>query len=302
MTSASNASFSSTIDWTLGVRVKVTTLLDHDIIGTIYSFCQTTNTIALIQEPSTPQSSQQSTAPNYRIIKTSFIKDVTPLDNGKTKRAEASSQSPPPAPSAASVAAGTPHRDAFARASPAVSLIQVTAIEARARAAVKAERERRAKIGVGVTREAQELFDLISKTYVFKIKIKKKSPNLWWHFRESIALLFIYRLDALLIGNLNQKLTFFFFSLLFRVPCRWHDKSIIAMDEVRIDAPYRSNNCVADDPKSGALRYVKMLVDGAHDKMEKSKGGWSPNNEIMSISFHFFFLYVARRWESFIAP
>lgn len=57
------------------------------------------------------------------------------------------------------------------------------------------------------------------------------------------------------------------------MPCRWHDKSIIAMDEVRIDAPYRSSNCVADDPKSGALRYVKMLVDGAREKMEKSKGG-----------------------------
>jgi hypothetical protein len=159
---------SSTIDWTLGVRVKVTTLLDYEIIGTIYSFCQTTNTIALIQEsPAASSSSQQPaepSSPNYRIIKTSFIKDVTPLDNGKSKRAEASSQSPPP--SAASVAAGTPHRDAFARAEPAVGPVQLATIEARARAAVKAERERRAKIGVGVTREAQDLFDLISKTYV----------------------------------------------------------------------------------------------------------------------------------------
>ncbi|KAF5101568.1 hypothetical protein D0Z00_000843 [Geotrichum galactomycetum] len=159
-TASTTSSSSSTIDWTLGARVKVTTLLDHEIIGAIYSFCQTTNTIALIQEPPATSSSPP-TLPNYHIIKTSFIKDVTPLDNAKSKRVDAQS---PPLPSAASVAAGTPHRDAFARADPPVGPVQLATIEARARAAVKAERERRAKIGVGVTREAQDLFDLISKT------------------------------------------------------------------------------------------------------------------------------------------
>lgn len=217
MTTASTTSSSSTIDWTLGARVKVTTLLDHEIIGTIYSLCQTTNTIALIQEspaasssPSQPAAS--SASPNYRIIKTSFIKDVTPLDNAKSKRADASSQSPPP--SAASVAAGTPHRDAFARAVPTVGPVQIATIEARARAAVKAERERRAKIGVGVTREAQDLFDLISKTYVTKPLVLSACS----HYITVFCLFFC--------GNWERLVFFFFFftflltfSLFFNLGC-----------------------------------------------------------------------------------
>lgn len=59
------------------------------------------------------------------------------------------------------------------------------------------------------------------------------------------------------------------------MPCRWYGKTIIAMDEVRIDPPYTSSSCLADDPNSNALKYVKRLVDGSREKMSKSelKGG-----------------------------
>lgn len=61
----------------------------------------------------------------------------------------------------------------------------------------------------------------------------------------------------------------------FSVPCRWHEKSIIAMDEVRIDPPYTANSCLADDSNSAALKFVKRLVEGSREKMSKSevKGG-----------------------------
>lgn len=59
------------------------------------------------------------------------------------------------------------------------------------------------------------------------------------------------------------------------VPCRWYGKVIIAMDEVRIDPPYTSSSCLADDSNSAALKFVKRLVEGSREKMSKNevKGG-----------------------------
>lgn len=141
------------------------------IIGTIYSFCQVTNTLALIEESSTDDTSKvdqndksklhgngnksKKAQPNYRIIKTSFIKEAVALEKPRKSGAT---------PSAASVVAGTPHRDAFAKAEPPIGPIQVSLLAGKAQTAVKAQKEKLAKIGVGVTKEAQELFDLISKT------------------------------------------------------------------------------------------------------------------------------------------
>lgn len=49
------------------------------------------------------------------------------------------------------------------------------------------------------------------------------------------------------------------------------------MEEVRIDPPYTSDSCLADDPKSTALNYTKKLVDGIREKMGREnnqiKGG-----------------------------
>lgn len=151
--------------------VKVTTLLDSVIIGTIYSFCQVTNSLALIEESHVDEgvkteqkekakvngngAKAKKAQPNYRIIKTSFIKEAVALEKPKKSGFT---------PSAASIAAGTPHNDAFAKAEPSIGPIQVSLLDGKARAAVKTEREKLAKIGVGVSKEAQELFDLISKT------------------------------------------------------------------------------------------------------------------------------------------
>lgn len=149
-----------TIDWALDLRVRITTLLDNTITGTVYAFCQTTNTITLIEDPpaeqsTTTDSNTKPLRPNYRIIKTSFVRDVTTLSRPKKTTIP---------PSAASIAQGTPHRDAFARAEPPIGPVAVAQLNAKAEAAVAAERKRRARIGVGVTKEAQAFFDLLSNT------------------------------------------------------------------------------------------------------------------------------------------
>lgn len=157
-----------TIDWTLGLKVRITTLLDNTITGTVYAFCQTTNTITLIEDAqgNADSSSTSSNAgakqeppkrPNYRIVKTSFVRDVTVLSKSKKPHAQ---------PSAASVAQGTLYKDAFAKAEPPIGRINIGKLAGKADAAILAERKRRSRIGVGVTKEAQAFFDLLSKTYV----------------------------------------------------------------------------------------------------------------------------------------
>lgn len=166
-----------TIDWTLGLKVRITTLLDNIITGSIYAFCQTTNTITLIEETLSLQGESTSSAntnngtinnnhkaltpekklPNFRIIKTSFVKEVVVI--GKSKKSSVQSPS-------TNISQGTQYRDIFAKADPPIGRTNIAKLSTRAEVAVQAELKRRARIGVGVTKDAQTLFDLLSKTYV----------------------------------------------------------------------------------------------------------------------------------------
>lgn len=228
-----------TIDWALGLKVQITTLLDNTIIGTVYAFCQTTNTIALLEEPDSSEgnitnSEKAKSSPNYRIIKTSFVRDIIVL--GKPKKIAS--------PSSASIVAGTPYRDIFSKASPPISKVNVSTIPAKAYNAVQAELKNRSKIGVGVSKEAQEIFDQLSKVYGLK------------------------KLDSIIIYLL---LTFIFcfiylFFIIFRVPCVWKGKSIIAMDEVQINPPYTPESCISED-RAQAQLYIQKLVEGIQKKL-----------------------------------
>lgn len=152
-----------TIDWTLGLKVRITTILDNTIVGTVYAFCHTTNTITLIEQPPHPKSTSDAPTngssalksdtprPNYRIIKTSFVKEATVISKPK--------QTQNPAQGA--------YKETFANAVPQIGKIELSRLTARAEAAVKAELKRRAQIGVGVSAEGQALFDMLSKTYVY---------------------------------------------------------------------------------------------------------------------------------------
>lgn len=200
-------------------RVKVTNILDNTITGKVYSFCQITNTITLAEEPqqqegntksSKQQKQQQSATSNspldYRVIKTSFIKDVVVLDK----------------PKALSNKGGNNSQKAFSNLEPSIGPVSMEAATKREQAAVKKAKELRFTRGVGVTREGQMVFDAIYKT----------------------------------------------------LPCRWHEKSIIVFDEVRVDPPYTAEACKADSPNSSALELVKKIVQGTQDKIANElKGG-----------------------------
>lgn len=187
-------------------RVKVTNILDNTVTGRVYSFCQITNTITLAEDQ--PQEAgkkqKQASGSDYRVIKTSFIKDVTVLDKPK------------------GVNKGGNLTKAFGNMEPGIGPVSINAARKREQEAVKKARELRITQGVGVTREGQMIFDAIYKT----------------------------------------------------LPCRWHEKSIIVFDEVRVDPPYTTDTCMADSPNSSALELVKKIVRGTQDKIANElKGG-----------------------------
>lgn len=61
----------------------------------------------------------------------------------------------------------------------------------------------------------------------------------------------------------GQKVFAFIFKTIEQ--CRWNDKSILVMDEVLINPPYRSEDCMAKDGKEAkALDHVRKIVEKYH--------------------------------------
>lgn len=193
-------------DWVLGLRVRVTTILDNTITGTVYSFCTVTNTVTIAEDPAVPtpakkEEKQTETGPlNYRIIKVPFIKDAVAIEKPSKKGNQKELVA-----------------EIFSKATPSIGYVSIRNIDKKGSASIKAAREAKETKGINVTPEAQELFDKLYKM----------------------------------------------------LPTRWHDKSIIVVDEVRIDPPYQESNCLADNPNSQALDLVKRVVKANTGKIVK---------------------------------
>jgi protein LSM12 len=53
------------------------------------------------------------------------------------------------------------------------------------------------------------------------------------------------------------------------LPVHWHNKSIIVMDNVRIEPPYGVEDCKAPTKHAKQLERVKELVKNEQEKMQK---------------------------------
>ncbi|RPB10385.1 hypothetical protein P167DRAFT_252154 [Morchella conica CCBAS932] len=143
---ANNPSFSggaganlSALDWAIGLRVRVLTIIDDTYEGTIYSYDPLTSTLTLAQNPT---SSAPNSPADYRILKVSFLKDVTVLGNpNKQQRSN------------------TP----FTNAEPKIGPVNLNMLGGKEKDTARSEAARVANIGVGVTAEAQEIYDALSR-------------------------------------------------------------------------------------------------------------------------------------------
>eukprot|EP00128_Syssomonas_multiformis_P011262 Colp12_sorted_trinity150504_noHs@26039 len=114
-------------DFAVGVTIKLTTLFDEVVEGKIFTFDNSSQTLVL--EQTVP-----GKKPTFRLIKRSFIKDFQFIAH-----------------------ATGPASD--------LPKVDIDKVRERERAALKQAREAASRIGVGVSAEAQAIFDALSKTY-----------------------------------------------------------------------------------------------------------------------------------------
>ena len=138
------------------LSVRLTTVLQSAFEGTIFTADPLTNLIAITttSPPPTPASSSQTPLPgDYRVIPISKLQSFQLLAL---------------APDSSASTTTSPSQDAGnVDASSALKRIDWNALKARERAAVEKELKKKHSRGPGVGKEAQDIFDALSRTYVF---------------------------------------------------------------------------------------------------------------------------------------
>lgn len=133
-------------------RVRVNTIIDDTYEGTVFAYDPLTHTVALCHTPANAAVANNGTTPaqlaDYRILKISFIKDVSVL-SGPAKNSSGSG--------------GQVTGGPFANVEPKIGLVTINNVLDREKTTVKQEAERSVTRGVGVTKEAQEIFDGLSR-------------------------------------------------------------------------------------------------------------------------------------------
>ena len=125
----------------------MTTILDDEITGYVYAYDPITSAVTLItsSSPSSPTAATPPAGPgphDVRIIKVSFLKDVA-------------------------VTGPAPPGLRFSTAEPRIGRIHTGAVVSRESAAAMDElRRQQARIGKGVSREGQEIFDALCRLFV----------------------------------------------------------------------------------------------------------------------------------------
>lgn len=134
----------------IGLRVKVQTLLDETQIGEIYAYDAITNTLALQKEPKT--SLPYPTTWDFSILKISCLKDIQVIGEASdglfTRDGNNTMKDSSP----------------FTRSRPHIRPISLDIIPAREKESIKKHQAAIARKGIGVTQEAQNLFDSLSRT------------------------------------------------------------------------------------------------------------------------------------------
>ncbi|ORZ15728.1 anticodon-binding domain-domain-containing protein [Absidia repens] len=134
------------LEWLIGRRIKVKTTLDEEFEGLIYTYDRITNCIALDCSTGSRHSRKSL---SFRILKVNHIKEIIGVTSDE---ASAPLQDPAVA-----------HTSKLTSYLP-VSHVHLDRLTTREADTIKGVKQQVAKLGVGVTKEAQEIFDALTKT------------------------------------------------------------------------------------------------------------------------------------------
>jgi len=145
MTAQDVVELSSLSNWALGSHLKLKSLNDQIYEGQLYCCDFLTSTVVLqtISHKSTASSATTTSKPNFHILKINFIKEVTlvsdiPADTDGSGPSKGHLQT--------------------------MSAVSIEKLAQREHNVLRAEKEKHSRIGVGVSLEAQNIFDSLSKT------------------------------------------------------------------------------------------------------------------------------------------
>ncbi|RDW43647.1 anticodon-binding domain-domain-containing protein [Yarrowia lipolytica] len=155
----------TTIDWTIGHKIRVTTTALTEVTGSVYCYDPLSQTVTLEESPQ-----------KFRIVRTPLIKSVVVLEKpkstpGSTPTAAAATSAPASKPKNSWSEIARAKKDAppavstqaFETNSP-VGFVDLDAVKRREGDVVNQEMRKQANKGVGVTEQGQEIYDAIAKT------------------------------------------------------------------------------------------------------------------------------------------
>ncbi|KAK9469731.1 anticodon-binding domain-containing protein [Lipomyces arxii] len=129
------------LEWIVGLKVRVVTALDDTIVGSVYSYCLNTNTLALIEEGEPVAG--KADLKNVRILKASFIKSLNVLKKSED-----------------STGTGT----GFGKISPAIGPVNLTSVNQKMNRAMRNASQNAIAVGVGISKDGQNLYDALART------------------------------------------------------------------------------------------------------------------------------------------
>ena len=137
------------LDSIVGKAIKIKTASNEQVEGLVYTFDRITNCIVIDSSPQSSPTSSTTTTPtttattttqnrnlSFRIIKISHIKEIVSLGDGINNK-----------------------KDYLP-----INQVQVDRLKSRESEALKGFQSQVSKIGVGVTKEGQDIFNALSKT------------------------------------------------------------------------------------------------------------------------------------------
>ncbi|KAG4303397.1 hypothetical protein PCANB_000410 [Pneumocystis canis] len=133
----------------IGLRVKIRTLLDETQMGQIYAYDSITNTLMLQKESKTSVSYPMMW--DFIILKISSLKDIQVIKQAKNTSKNNHSSI-------------IKDFNFLNRSKSCIRPVSLSVLPAREQASRKEHQAAIARIGIGVTQEAQNLFDSLSKT------------------------------------------------------------------------------------------------------------------------------------------